>query len=241
MNSDNPVLVFVHYFGGDSGSWQWLIKRLRKKYTCIPLNLPGFGNSEPLETLSLSTFANWINEQIELLEIENYILIGHSMGGKMSLYASSIAKHNIPKKVILIAPSPPTKEPMSAEEKKRMLKHPDRNESITSVQNAIRRRIRPSKFSYAVESQLKTDHDTWKWWINKGMNDDISLISKGSEIPITVICSKKDPVIPIDIIESEVLTHVKKAELLTLGRSGHLLPLECPRKLSRLITKVVNS
>ena len=238
MKKDKPVLIFVHHFGGDSGSWQWLIKRLRKKYTCIPLNLPGFGNSKPLDSLSLGKYADWINEQIRLLEIQNYILIGHSMGGKMCLYASSITKNIGLRKLILIAPSPPTREPMNEMEKKRMLKHPDKSESIQNIKKSIIRRIRPSKFSYAVNSQLRVDNDTWKWWITDGMNEDISLLSKSSTVPVTVVCSKKDPVIPLDVIEKDVLTNLKNVELLTLGRSGHLLPLECPRKLGRLIHKI---
>ncbi|GAA3523011.1 alpha/beta hydrolase [Aquimarina addita] len=241
MKVQKPTIVFIHYFGGDGGSWQWLARRLRNKFTCISLTLPGFDNTTSLENLDVPSFADWINTQINLLELKEYILCGHSMGGKLALYAAQINKDFPPAKVILIAPSPPTKEEMSPEEKMRMLHHPNTEEARKTVKKSTRKILRRAKFKYAVESQLRIESSTWKWWINEGMNEDISLITKTNQFPVFVICSKKDPVITLDVIKSEVLPNLQLVTLLTLGKSGHLIPLENTRLLARHIKRIGNT
>ncbi len=241
MNKTRPTLIFIHYFGGDGGSWQWLSRKLKKKYNCVYLTLPGFDNTEPLPELSIRSFSEWIANEIKALNIDNYILIGHSMGGKLALFTAFVLNDFQPSKLILIAPSPPTTESMDDDEKKRMLKHPDREEAITTVYNATNKKLKPKRFDYAVESQLRIDSATWRWWIQKGMNNDISWAVKNLKIPTLVICSKNDEVISIENIHDDVLPYVHDAKLTTFGKSGHLIPIESPRKLAKVLHKMVKA
>ncbi len=231
-------IVFVHYFGGDAGSWKWLVKRFAKKYTCVLLNLPGFNNTKNLKDPSIYSYANFINQQIEKLGIKDYILCGHSMGGKLALYASQIMAFEKPEKIILIAPSPPTVENMPDEEKERMLNHPNREEAINTVEKVTKRKLRKEKKKYAIESQLRIDHKAWKWWITEGMNEDISERITTLNIPTFVICSKKDPAISIKAIYEEVMPNLVQPSIMVFNRVGHLIPMEAPRKLARLIKRI---
>jgi pimeloyl-ACP methyl ester carboxylesterase len=231
-------IVFVHYFGGDAGSWKWLVKRLSKNFTCVLLNLPGFNNTENLEELSIYSYANFINQQIEKLNIKDYILCGHSMGGKLALYAAQIMMGEKPEKILLIAPSPPTVENMPEEEKQRMLNHPNKEEAIKTVEKVTKKKLRKEKRNYAIESQLRIDSKAWKWWITEGMNEDISERIATLDIPTFVICSKKDPAISIDAIYKEVMPNLVKPSILVLNRVGHLIPMESPRKLARQIKRI---
>ena len=228
-------LVFIHYFGGDAGSWKWLAKRLSKKFTCILLNLPGFNDTILDDTPSIDYYAQFINLQIASLNLKSYILCGHSMGGKLALYAALINESQKPDRIILIAPSPPTVEHMSDNEKKRMLNHPNRAEAITTVENATYKNLKKSRFEYAVDSQLRIKSNAWEWWINIGMNNNISERIKNLSIATTVICSEDDPVISMEAINNDVMPYLSKGTLITLKEIGHLIPLEAPRKLAKLI------
>ncbi len=231
-------LVFVHYFGGDAGSWRWLAKRLSKKFTCILLNLPGFNETPMEEEPSIYFFAKYINDQIATLNLKSYVLCGHSMGAKLVLYAALINEATRPKKILLIAPSPPTIENMSADEKKRMLNHPNREEAIATVENVTKKHLKKGKSEYAVESQLRIQPNVWDWWINVGMKHDISDRINGLEIPTVVICSKDDPVISMDAIYKDVMPYLSKGTLLVLSGVGHLIPMETTRKLARHIKRI---
>ncbi|WP_289036964.1 alpha/beta hydrolase [uncultured Zobellia sp.] len=232
------TIVFVHYFGGDAGSWKWLAKRLRKKYTCIMLNLPGFGGTRPLAEPSIYGMAQYINVIIDELKLKDYILCGHSMGAKLILYAAQIKNTNLPQKLMLISPSPPTLERMDEQERKRMLNHPDRAEAANTVHGATQKKLGKKRLLYAVNSQLQIEESTWKWWLNVGMKNNIADRIKGLDIHTDVIFSNDDPVISTDTIYEEVLPNLRNPSTVALSRVGHLIPMEMPRKLARIIKKL---
>jgi len=238
IGNGNKTIVFIHYFGGDAGSWQWLAKRLQKNHTCILLNLPGFGSTRPISHPSIFEFSKFINACIDELRLKDYILCGHSMGGKLALYAAKIMEGVKPKKIILIAPSPPTVENMAAEERDRMLKHPNAEEALKTVKGAIKKKLGKKKFTYAIESQLRIDENTWDWWLNEGMQNNIAERIKDLDISTHIIFSRNDPVIAQEDIYSEVLPYLKIQSVITLGKIGHLIPMEAPRKLARQIKRI---
>ena len=211
---------------------------MKNTHTCICLNLPGFGGTPPGAEPSIYFFANWINEQIKKLNITNYTLCGHSMSAKLILYAAQMMTGEPPKKLILVAPSPPTTENMSKEDRLRMLDHPNIEEARNTVDKVIRKRMRKAKRQYAIDSQLRIDNNTWQWWLNQGMHHDISKFIEFLQIPVFVICSRKDPVIKMKAIYNEVLPNLNRASLIIFNRCGHLIPMESPRKLAREIRRI---
>ena len=76
------------------------------------------------------------------------------------------------------------------------------------------------------------------WWINEGMKYDISEAVKNVQIPTFVICSKEDPVVPLDSVYTNVMPFLSMGTLIAVSRVGHLMPLESPRKLGRHIQKI---
>lgn len=234
----NRTIVLLHYFGGNAKSWDWVVKRLKNKFRIVVITLPGFGATHPLPELSIFDFAKYINSCISELQLNNYILCGHSMSAKFVLYATQISKNVPPKGLVLIAPSPPTIEKMSSQEQARMLKHPDRIEAINTVKNATLKKLRKRRFSLSVQSQLEVDKNTWNWWIREGMKQSIASRIKGIDTPTFVICAKEDPVIPMEDIFNEVLPYLHKPKLIQFSGCGHLIPLESPRKLSRRLRKI---
>ncbi|WP_158977057.1 alpha/beta fold hydrolase [Cellulophaga sp. L1A9] len=239
FTTSKKAIVFLHYFGGDAGSWQWVCKHLEKEFKCFPLNLPGFDGTSVSETPTISSFSKYINDEIVALNLKDYILVGHSMGGKLALSAALQNVDNPPRKIVLIAPSPPTTEDMSAEEKERMLKHPDRAEAIQTVKNGTVKTLKKERFDYAVNSQLRIAEVSWQWWLNTGMNNSIATHVKNLETPVSVIFSTDDPVITEEAIQKEVLPYLKKATPIPLKGIGHLVPLEAPKKLALLLKQII--
>jgi len=76
-----PHLCFLHGFCEDSSIWDGLIESLAHDYTCIAIDLPGFGNSSKLQFTSIPEVAHQVNELLINEKAENCILFGHSMGG----------------------------------------------------------------------------------------------------------------------------------------------------------------
>ncbi|MFX0185326.1 MAG: alpha/beta fold hydrolase [Candidatus Hodarchaeota archaeon] len=81
-----PNLVFIHGAGGDKTQWEMQKKFFQKHgWGIIVLSLPSHGSSTPSESLSMDTYVEAIHKVIVNQELENVILIGHSMGGAIAL------------------------------------------------------------------------------------------------------------------------------------------------------------
>lgn len=80
-------LVFVH--GWTSNNWMWFnqVDYFKKKYRVITLDLKGHGNSDkPKAQYLISDFASELDELVtNILGDQQFILIGHSMGGMIVL------------------------------------------------------------------------------------------------------------------------------------------------------------
>ncbi|MGF1480841.1 MAG: alpha/beta fold hydrolase [Cyanophyceae cyanobacterium] len=222
--SGDKTLVFLHYFGGAAQSWQWVAQHLTN-YRCVALNLPGFGGTPAPEQPSLQGYAHAVSQELTRLGIENYTLIGHSMGGKIALQVAT--GDSPPQQVVLIAPSPPTQEPMPDEEKERLLNnHPSQDNAETTVKSSTQKPLSDEQHTLAIKTHTIVADSAWRWWLREGMNHSIAEQMPQLQMPITVIASKDDPVIPYNAIHSEVLGILPHAKLIATEGVGHLIPLE---------------
>mgnify|MGYP000399666178 CR=1 FL=1 len=91
IGSGKPV-VLLHGFGEDSQIWNKQIDFLQNHCLLIIPDIPGSGKSEPLrlnnksdDYISLTDYADCIYAILIAEKIDNCILLGHSMGGYISL------------------------------------------------------------------------------------------------------------------------------------------------------------
>ena len=85
-----PSLLFLHYWGGSSRTWDPVINRLKTDFRCIAYDQRGWGDSDKPETgYSIQDLANDAEALIRMLELTRYVLIGHSMGGKVAQLLAS--------------------------------------------------------------------------------------------------------------------------------------------------------
>ncbi|MDQ6762965.1 MAG: alpha/beta hydrolase [Bacteroidota bacterium] len=85
----NPVM-FLHGFAEDGRVWNYQVENLKRNYRLIIPDLPGSGPSEMLEgEVMLSDYAEAIkaivDEEIDLDKEDQFTMIGHSMGGYITL------------------------------------------------------------------------------------------------------------------------------------------------------------
>ncbi|SDB24968.1 Pimeloyl-ACP methyl ester carboxylesterase [Flavobacteriaceae bacterium MAR_2010_188] len=235
----DQTIILLHYFGGSAKSWDWTIEFLKKDFTIIALTLPGFGNTRAFKSPSIKTFSEYLKDFMAHLGLTEYYLVGHSMSAKLILAAVSNMKRGLPNALILVCPSPPTVEKMSDKDRSKMLELPDRKDSENSVDKATVKKLSGDKLEMAISTNLEVEEKTWKWWVEKGMVNNISKAIDSMKILTFVIASEKDPIIPIDSIYSEVLPNIKNHQLKVIKKSGHLLPLERPKKLATTIKQFI--
>ncbi|MEM1254695.1 MAG: alpha/beta hydrolase [Cyanobacteria bacterium P01_H01_bin.21] len=104
---DNPALLFLHGFLGESSLWCPLMDRLADRYHCIALDLLGFGgSSKPQLKYTIWHQTAFVSEFIAALKLTNVTLIGHSYGGwTSSAFAIDQANMSLLSNLVLIAPA----------------------------------------------------------------------------------------------------------------------------------------
>ena len=89
VKGNGPAIVFLHSSLSSAKQWGALIKQLKQDYTCINIDILGYGEAEPVfdeENYSFEQELDRIRHNISLLIGDNpYHLIGHSCGGAIAL------------------------------------------------------------------------------------------------------------------------------------------------------------
>lgn len=79
------TVVMVHGFGEDASIWEEQVKFLEGKVPLLVLDIPGSGRSDLLAKGSMEAYAELVNKILELEGISAVVMVGHSMGGYISL------------------------------------------------------------------------------------------------------------------------------------------------------------
>ena len=235
-NQGRPSLVFLHYFGGSSLAWTEVIEGLANDYHCVAPDLRGFGASDALpENYALKDYADDIADLISTLTIENYVLIGHSMGGKIALALAARQPKNL-QSLILLAPSPPTAEPIQEDERKKLLAaHANRCVATETVCKAAGGKLPGEIFARAIDDNLRTSETAWKWWLEAGSREDISSEVEQINVPVLVAAGEKDEAMTPELLKREIVCRIENARLFVVPDGNHLLPLDSAAAVVKLI------
>jgi esterase len=84
LGQGQPIII-MHGIFGSSDNWLTQSKILAEKYRVISLDLRNHGQSPHDETFDYSSMANDLLLFIKDHKLENPIIIGHSMGGKVAM------------------------------------------------------------------------------------------------------------------------------------------------------------
>ena len=234
-----PTLVFLHHFGGSQRTWDGVIRLLEVRFHCVALDLRGFGDSSATSDYSVVTMADDVLAVIKALNLERYVLIGHSMGGKVALGVAARRPIGL-ERLVLIASSPPTPEPMEASERARLLRsHGDRAASIKTNRSISRLPIAADALEMLLEDNSRCSPSAWQAWLEAGSLETLELGTL--DIPALLIAGEHDPVISLELLRSEIVPHLTKpgVEIEIIAGAGHLLPLEAAGRVAELISAQV--
>jgi len=83
---DKPVVVFLHFSGGNLNMWEGIIPQFEKEYSIIAPDFRGHGKSDkPLTGYHIDDMANDIYLLLRHLNIEHCHIVGSSMGAEVGL------------------------------------------------------------------------------------------------------------------------------------------------------------
>ena len=84
-----PTVVMVPGLGGSRTDWLQTVKRLRDRYHCVMVEIPGQGASPLPDPFSLQLAAQALDDVVAKQKPESTIVVGNGFGGMLALLAAS--------------------------------------------------------------------------------------------------------------------------------------------------------
>ncbi|MBA2479979.1 MAG: alpha/beta fold hydrolase [Planctomycetes bacterium] len=234
-------LIFLHYFAGSSKAWSEVVNRLASRYRCLVPDLPGFGDSLPTPHLRVDDYADALIGLLASQRVSRFLLIGHSMGGKIAL-AVAAQRPAALMGMVLLAPSPPTPEPIEDDARARALAaHGDRQEAEATFENISARPLSDAVRHQVVEDSMRSSPNAWHAWLASGSREDISSRLSGLRLPTVVLTGSEDRVLPPAVIEREVVGRIPAARHSVIPGAGHLLPYEASGEVAEAVSRLAEA
>ncbi|MBB5357480.1 pimeloyl-ACP methyl ester carboxylesterase [Rhodanobacter sp. ANJX3] len=233
----SPAVVFLHYWGGSSRTWQHVVDPLAPDLRTIAIDQRGWGRSAaPASGYALADMANDALAVVEALDLERYILVGHSMGGKVAQLIASRRPRGLVG-LALVAPAPPTPLNLPLEIREGMVRAYDSRESIIATLDQV---LAPDGLDAedretVIADSLAGAAAAKEAWPLASSQEDIATAVAAIDVPVIVISGEHDRVDPPEGLRRELLPRIPQAELYVLPKVGHLSPLEAPDLVADLI------
>ena len=232
----SPAMIFLHYWGGSSRTWRHVVDRLAPEFRTVTLDQRGWGRSgAPASGYTLADLADDAQAVVAALDLERYILVGHSMGGKVSQLIASRRPRGLAG-VVLVAPAPPGPLALPLAVREGMLRAYDTRESIVATVEQVLAPggLDPHDLEAVISDSLAGAPAAKRAWPLLTSQEDITPALPRIDVPVIVISGEHDRVDPPEALR-ELLSRLGQAELHVLPQVGHLVPYEAPDEVADLV------
>ncbi|MEX6507214.1 alpha/beta fold hydrolase [Jiella sp. M17.18] len=230
-------LVFLHYWGGSSRTWRLVTAELAPRFHTIAIDHRGWGQSEaPGAGYALADLAADAEGVIAALDLPRYVLVGHSMGGKVAQLMASRRPAGLAG-LVLVAPSPPTPMALPAAAREMMTGAYDSRATVeATLDNVLTAKPLAGEIrEQVIEDSLKGAPPAKLAWPLATSQEDITAEVGNIDVPTLVIAGELDQVDAPDVLRAELLPRLSGATMHVLPGTGHLSMLESPEELAALI------
>jgi pimeloyl-ACP methyl ester carboxylesterase len=247
-DSGKPAFVPMHFLGGSTREWDEVVELLKDEFQFLRLDLPGFGASSDIPGYTVQEMADCVQEAIAAAGLKRYVLVGHSMSGKVAMVLArrlADASDDSLQGLVLVAPSPPGPEPMGDDKRAMMLRllgtgmrldDADGRDARTRARAYITknelRDIPPAVEERASLEVLKMNPAAWTAWVESGSREDWAERVGILDLPALVIAGEKDLSLGPRQQAEHTLPHLRQGRLEVVPNCSHLVPMECPAAMA---------
>lgn len=233
-------VLLLHGWPNSSRVWQVLAENLllaaapAVSLRLIALDLRGYGDSEkPPTGYSCERFVSDVLQVAEAQNLRDYLLVGHSMSGKIAQIVAASRPPELAALVLLtpgsLAPSPPV------DVSSRIAAYGDRDGTRRLVTGFAARPLSVADETLLTEDGLRIGRAAWNGWLQTMRNEDFAFLASEIAVPTLVIGGTKDPQRTEEELETGVVSRIVGAQYARLPLIGHLPQLEDPVTLAALL------
>ena len=229
------TVLALHYWAGAGHEFDALRPLLAPGVRLLAPDLPGFGQqpAPPRFDYSVRAYADWVAAYLAEQQVDDFTLLGHSMGGKIALLLAARRPAGL-RRLVLLSPSPPPHEPLSDEDRAAALTaygQPDAAEQ--TCRKITYRPLPPAVHAAVVADNLRTRRPAWDQWLEHGTRTDITAELATLAVPCHLLVGAHDKAIAPATQRRLTLPYLPAGSAFTeVPEAGHLLPLEVPAEVA---------
>jgi pimeloyl-ACP methyl ester carboxylesterase len=249
-NEGNPPLIILHGLFGISDNWVTFGKRMAEEgFEVFIPDQRNHGRSEWSDDFNYLALTNDLYDFIDAEEIENPVLLGHSMGGKVAM-RFAVSYPNLVQKLIIVdmAPKPYDVKQQHLNMIRAMLDLDlTKIESRTEAEQQLATTVTDQRIrQFILKNLYRKDKNTFGWRLNltaiarnlQGMSDTIPEESRYAKPVLFIKGALSDYILPEDT--ALILHHFPQAEIVTISGASHWVHADAPEEFYRHITRFLS-
>lgn len=237
----------LHALGGSARAWSGVAESLGDDFEVIAIDLPGFGEARTAPDLTVAGMADHVAAVVRARGASRWLLVGHSMGGKIASIVASRAMAGEPglfgiAGVVLLAASPPSPEPMDEDRRRKMIGWAangplDDAAAREFVDGNVGGALEPAADRLAVEDLRRASREAWLAWLERGSLEDWSAEVGKLDLPALIVVGGADGDLGEAGQRATNAMVYPRADIAVEEGAGHLLPLERTKEVADRIAR----
>ena len=227
-------LVFLHGIGGAARAWRGQLEAFGGRYRAIAWDMPGYGGSASLPTVSIATLADALRDFLQQVGAAKPILVGHSIGGM--IVQQLLAKRPDIAGAAVLAQTSPAFGKADGDWQKSFIDARlgplDRGETMVSLAPTLVKELvgddpDAGGMALARDCMAAVPEATYRATMLALLGFDQRHALKKIAVPTLLLSGSKDNNAPAPMM-AKMATYVPSAEYVELEGVGHLANLERP-------------
>ncbi len=231
---EGPCVLMLHGWGSSCDAYNLMTRTFCDRFRMVSLDFPGFGKSDMItEPWDVEQYCRLTLKFIEALELKDYIIIGHSFGGRVIIKLAGSGRIN-PLKIVLIdsagvLPKRSFKSKMrlaTFKTVKSVLQLPIIKNYSANALNKARAHFGSADYNSAPPVLRQT--------LVKVVNEDLVSYMSGIKAPTLLVWGENDTATPLrdaHIMEREI----KDSGLCIIKGAGHFSFVERPYEVHAIL------
>jgi 3-oxoadipate enol-lactonase len=240
-------LVFLHGIGGAARAWRAQLDFFGDRYRAIAWDMPGYGGSTPLATVSIASLADALRDFLQQVGATKPILVGHSIGG-MIVQQLLATNPDIAGAAVLAQTSPAFGKPDGDWQKTFLdarLGPLDRGETMVSLAPTLVGELvgddpDTGGMDLARDCMSAVPEATYRATMLALMGFDQRSALGNIAVPTLVLSGSKDRNAPAPMM-AKMATYIPSAKYVELEGAGHLVNLERPAAFNAALDRFLNA
>lgn len=240
-------LIFLHGIGGAARAWRQQLAGFGDRFRAIAWDMPGYGGSAPLASVSITALADALQQFVEQLGATRPVLVGHSIGGM--IVQKRLAQSPKSARAIVLAQTSPAFGKADGDWQASFIAARlgplDRGETMRALAPSLVKELvgddpDPEGMELARECMASVPEASYRAMMLALIGFDQRSTLKDISVPTLLLSGSKDNNAPAPMM-AKTATYIPSSEYIELAGVGHLANLERPDAFDAALGPFLNS